>query len=155
MKHPAAALIAHQDYPAQLLEAAAEMAARGRHEVAVVTAQMACEVCTERVLRAHFASTGAAFLEEAVDDLLPSYNLANDKVRSVYSALTQDPIHQQFFWSEYKILVSIRNKAVHSGKRVQESQSQLVLRVARLVVKHLQVVESRAKPLGGDETHDA
>ncbi len=155
MKHPAAALMAHHDYPAQLLEAAAEMSARGRHEVSVVTAQMACEICAERVLRAYFNCSGAKFLESAVDDLLPSYNLANDKVRSVYSALTQDQIHQQFFWSEYKTLVSIRNKAVHAGARVQESQSQLVLRTARLVVKHLQAVESRAQQFGHGEEHDA
>ena len=155
MKHPAAAVIAHQDYPAQLLEAAGEMAARGRFEVAVVTAQMACEICTERVLRAYFKSSGASFLEQAVDDLLPSYNLANEKVRSVYSALTKDPIHQQFFWSEYKTLVSIRNKAVHAGTRVQENQYQLVLRVAKLVVKHLQAVERAAKQSNTGAQNDA
>ena len=150
MKHPAAALIAHHDYPAQLLEAAAEMANRGRYEVSVVTAQMACEICTEQVLRSYFASSGAGFLEGAVDDLLPSYNLANEKVRNVYVALTQDQIHQQFFWAEYKTVVSIRNKAVHAGVRVQESQAQLVHRVTKLVVKHLQAVEKRSRqPTGG------
>lgn len=154
MKHAVAAAIGHQDYPTQLLEAAAEMAARGRFEVSVVTAQMACEICTERVLRAHFASSGAGFLEDAVDDLLSSYNLANEKVRNVYVALTQDAIHQQFFWSKYKTVVSIRNKAVHAGARVQESQSQLVLRVARLVVKHLQAVEQRTLQRRGGRNDD-
>lgn len=144
MKHPAAPVIAHYDYPVQLLEAAGEMAVRGRYEISVVTAQMACEICTERVLRAYFAVSVAGFLERAVVDLLPSFNLANDKVRSVYIALTQDPIHQRFFWSQYNTLVLVRNKAVHAGARVQESQSQLVLRVAKLVVKHLQDVERRA-----------
>ncbi len=134
-------------YPAQLLEAAAEMLASGRHEVSVVTAQMACEICAERVFRAYFLSRGLSFPEEAVDDLLPSYNLASEKVRGVYVALTGDPIQQQFFWSEYRVVVTLRNKAVHAGSRLQESQAQMVLRVAKLVVKHLQSIEKRAPKL--------
>ena len=82
-------------------------------------------------------------MDEAVDDLLPSYNLANEKVRTLYVALTADPIQQQFFWSEYKVVVKLRNKAVHAGNRLQESQAQMALRVAKLVVKHLQSVEQQ------------
>ena len=152
MKHPAAEVIAQRNYPAQLLDAAREMIGRSRYEVSVVTAQMACEICVERVLRTYFRKRDVAYMEDSVDDLLPSYNLANDKVRRVYVALTDDPIHQQFFWSEYKSMVSIRNKAVHAGARVQESQAQMVSRIAHLVVKHLQAVEHRAsklEPTGG------
>ena len=144
MAHPAAALLAERDYPSQLLEAASEMLLRERYEVCVVTAQMACEICTERVLRTYFVVREVAFLENPIGDLLPSYNLSNDRVRKVYTALTDDPVHQQFFWSEYKVVVSLRNKAVHAGARIQESQAQMVLRVAKLVVKHLQSVEKRA-----------
>lgn len=120
------------------------MLIRERYEVCVVTAQMACEICAERVLRKFFAERDVVFLESAIGELLPSYNLSNDKVRKVYVALTGDSIHQQFFWSEYKVVVSLRNKAVHAGSRIQESQAQMVLRVAKLVVKHLQSVERRA-----------
>lgn len=155
MNHPAAAAIAHNDYPLQLLEAVADMIVRGRYEVSVVTAQMACEICTERVLRAYFKSSGAGFIEDAIDALLPSYNISNEKVRKVYIALTADQIQNQFFWQEYKTLVLIRNKAVHAGSRVQESQAQMVLRVARLVVKHLQTVERRAKTFRADDANDA
>ena len=143
MSHPAAYLLAQRDYPMQLLEAAADMVSRGRYEVSVVTSQMACEVCAERVFRAYFLGRGVSFLDEAVDDLLPSYNLANEKVRTLYVALTADPIQQQFFWSEYKVVVKLRNKAVHAGNRLQESQAQMALRVAKLVVKHLQSVEQQ------------
>jgi hypothetical protein len=144
MAHSAAAWFEKRDYPSQLLEAAGDMLKRERYEVAVVTAQMACEICTERVLRAYFLARGVSFLEDSVDDLLPSYNLSNDKVRKVYVALTSDPIHQEFFWSEYKVVVSLRNKAIHAGARIQESQAQMVLRVAKLVIKHLQSIEQRA-----------
>ena len=145
MKHPAAEAFAERDYPNQLLDAAREMISRERYEVSVVTAQMACEICTERVLRVYFRAKKVVFLEEPVEELLPSYNLTNDKVRRIYIALTDDSIHKQFFWTEYKTMVSIRNKAVHSGARVQESQAQMVLRIACSVVKHLQAIEQLAK----------
>lgn len=132
-----------RDYPTELLEAARDMTLLGRHEVSVVTAQMACEICVERVLRTYFAFQNLAFLEQAVEDLLPSYNLANDKVRRIYIALTGDAIHKEYFWPEYKTMVSIQNKAVHAGDRVQESQAQMVGRIAASVVKHLQTVERR------------
>jgi hypothetical protein len=144
MSHPAAVVIAETDYPSELLHAARQMMVTGRHEISVVTAQMACEVCAERVIRAHFRARGVEYLEDSVEDLLPSYNLANEKVRRLYVALTQDPIHQQYFWSEYKTMVTIRNKAVHAGGRIQESQAQMVARIAASVVKHLQAVERRA-----------
>lgn len=141
MKHPAAAIIAKRDYPAQLIDTAREMIERRRFEVAVVTCQMACEICVERVFRTYFKAKSLEDLEEPIDDLLPSYNLANDKVRRLYSALTDDHVHREFFWSEYKVMVGIRNKAVHAGARVQESQAQMVLRIATSVVKHLSRVE--------------
>ena len=137
-------LPAEWDYPSQLLHAARQMMITGRREVSVVTAQMACEVCAERVISTYFRSRKVQFLEDAVEDLLPSYNLANDKVRRIYIALTQDQIQQQYFWSEYKTMVSIRNKAVHAGVRIQESQAQMVARIAASVVKHLQVIERQA-----------
>jgi len=137
-------IIAERDYPGELLESARDMILRNRHEISVVTAQMACEICTERVLRTYFRFKDVAFLENPIENLLPSYNLANEKVRHIYTALTGDAIHQQYFWSEYKTMVAIRNKAVHAGARIQESQAQMVCRIATSVVKHLQAVEQRA-----------
>jgi hypothetical protein len=144
MNYPLANILAERDYPSELLDSAKDMVLRNRHEVAVVTAQMACEICTERVLRTYFRFKQVSFLEDAIEDLLPSYNLANEKVRRVYTSLTDDAIHQQYFWAEYKTMVSIRNKAVHAGARIQESQAQMVCRIASSVVKHLQAVEQNA-----------
>jgi hypothetical protein len=59
-------------YPSQLLEAAEEMAASEKFEIAVVNSQMACEVQVERVLRAWFKCRALTDLESAIDDLLPS-----------------------------------------------------------------------------------
>ena len=148
MNIPLAHILAERDYPRELLESAKEMILRGRYEIAVVTAQMACKICAERVLRTYFRFKEITFLEKAIEDLLPSYNLANEKVRRVYFALSGDAIHQQYFWTEYKTMVNIRNKAVHAGTRIQQSQAQMVCRIASSVVKHLQAVEQRAvKPM--------
>jgi hypothetical protein len=128
------------------------MLAAGRFEVAVVTSQMACEVCAERVIRTYFKARGVAYLEAAVESLLSSYNLSNDKVRRLYVALTGDQIQHQHFWTEYKTMVSLRNKAVHAGSRIQESQAQMVVRTAASVVKHLDRIKGRAftADRGGD-----
>ena len=158
MNHPARHVIAERDYPSQLLKTAREMLTRGRYEVAVVTAQMACEISVERVFRTYFRVKDLEHLEAPVEDLLPSFNLANDKVRRLYSALTNDHVHREFFWSEYKTMVTIRNKAVHAGARVQESQAQMVIRIAASVLKHLARVEESANqviPSGDSPTSAA
>ena len=72
----------NHDYPLQLIEAADEMIIRSRYEVAVVTAQMACEISVERVLAAYFLAKELTELEAPIEDLLPSFNLGNDKIRN-------------------------------------------------------------------------
>lgn len=142
--NPIRPLIVDQDYPWQLLHAAKEMTEAGRFEIAVVTSQMACEIKIERVFRAYFKHRALAYVEAAIEDLLPSYNLSSDKVRKLYSSLTGDAIQHEHFWSEYKAMVSLRNKAVHAGARLQESQAQMVTATAERVLRHLERIERRA-----------
>ena len=132
------------DHPLELIEAAEEMIIGSRFEVAVVTAQMACEISVERVLKAYFSARGLNELEAPIQDLLPSFNLGNDKIRKFYIALTGDNISREFFWSEYKTMVKIRNTAIHSGSRIQKSQAQMALRIAKSVIQHLKRVEQLA-----------
>lgn len=137
-------ILSERDYPSQLIDASSQMLFSKKFEISLVTAQMACEVCTERVIRAFLVSKNLSFLHNSISELLPSYNLSNDKVRKLYSSITDDLIQQQHFWSEYKTLVSLRNKAVHGGSRIQESQAQMGIRVAKLMIKHLQQIETKA-----------
>ena len=109
------------------------MISHDRYEISVVIAQMACEVSVERIFGLFFTHRGLKEFEAPIEDLLPSFNFGNDKVRKLYTALTGDNIQSEFFWSEYKTMVSIRNKAVHAGERIQKNQAQMVLRVAKLV----------------------
>jgi hypothetical protein len=133
----------HGDYPLQLIEAAEDMIAQNHYEISVVTSQMACEISVERTLAHYFRTQELKHLEGPIDDLLPSYNLANEKVRKLYTAVTGDKIQTEFFWAEYKTIVTIRNKAIHTGQRIEKSQAQMVLRVAKLLLKHLARISKR------------
>jgi hypothetical protein len=133
----------YRDYPLQLIDAAEEMIAQSHYEISVVTSQMACEISVERTLAHYFRAQELKHLEGPIDDLLPSYNLANEKVRKLYTAVTGDKIQTEFFWTEYKIMVTIRNKAIHAGQRIEKSQAEMVLRVAKLILKHLAKVSER------------
>ncbi len=90
-------LLSQNIYPSQLLEAAEDMIVRGRYEISVVTAQMACEISAERTLNLYFQKKNLKDLQEPIEELLPSFNLANDKVRKLYTVITSDKIQSEFF----------------------------------------------------------
>lgn len=120
-----------------LMATAEQMIQEGKHEIAVVLAQMACEIFAEQVISAILKKKNLSYLEDALDDLLPSHNLANEKIRKFYVALTQDQIHHTFFWHDYKNLVSLRNRAVHGGGKVSRDQASVSIRAANHLIEHL------------------
>ena len=123
-----------------LLDTARQLLQQNHREIVLVTAQMACENYTEQIFVAAYHKKGIAYLEQPIDDLVPSYNLANEKVRSLYVALTGDRIHDQPFWPKYKELVTLRNKVMHSGARVSKDQAEEACKVADQLVTHLTAI---------------
>jgi hypothetical protein len=115
----------------------------GQFEISVVVAHMAREVSTERALSAAFASKGLQYLEEPVLDFLNGYNLANDRNRNLYTALTADHIERQTFWPEFKESATRRNKIVHSSGRVSQADAERSYRAASAFVSHLNPRGSR------------
>jgi len=113
------------------------MLAQQEFEVAIVTAQMACEVLSEQVISRTFRAKGIQYLENAIDEMVPTYNLSNDKVRMLYVSLTEDSIQHEFFWEDYKRMVSLRNKAIHAGGKVQREQAEVGIRAAGHFIAHL------------------
>lgn len=71
-----------------LLDTAKRLRDEGYHEAAVVTAHTACEVCTEITVSGALREKGLDHLSKPIDDLLPNYNIRNEKVRKLYEALT-------------------------------------------------------------------
>lgn len=127
-------------YHRTLLASAGRLAASGDHEIAVVTAQMACEIFVEQAFVTIYRKKALTYLENPIDALIPSYNLGNDKVRALYSALTGDNVAAASFWPDFKELVKIRNGAVHGGRRVQRAEADSGCLAAENLVRHVEAV---------------
>jgi len=123
-----------------LLNTAQRLIAQNEPEIAVVTAQMACEIYTEQMFTAMFKKRGVDFLEEAIDELLPNYNLGNEKVRKIYIALCGDMIQNASFWLRFKEAVKLRNGAVHGGNRISKQQAEDACQAFSELVQHIEAV---------------
>ncbi len=124
-------------YPETLLTKAQDLIASGDFSIAVVIAHMACEISAERVISRNFAAKGIGYLEESVEDLLPGYNLANDRVRNLYNAVTGDQIHKQSFWQAFKESATRRNEAVHKGRILTKEEAKDSYKAASDLVAYL------------------
>jgi hypothetical protein len=98
---------------------------------------MACEVAAERSLSAAFAAKGLQYIEEPIVDLLNGYNLANDKNRKLYTALTGNAIEKEAFWKAFKESATRRNKVVHNAGVVTKVEAAASHGAAAALVKHL------------------
>jgi hypothetical protein len=105
--------------------------------VAVIVAHMASEVATARLLSRALRVRGLPELEEPIEQLISSYNLANDRVRALYQALIGDCIHKHEFWKEFKKSAQRRNRIVHRGEPVSQADAQAGVEAARHIVSHL------------------
>jgi hypothetical protein len=124
-------------YPEPLLRTARTLIDTGDFSTGVVVAHMACDISTERALSRAFSAKSLASLEEAVEDLLPGYNLANDRVRNLYNALTGDEVQKQPFWQAFKESATRRNRIVHSGRIVNKADAEASYKAACDVVAYL------------------
>jgi Nudix N-terminal len=124
-------------YPEALLTTAQGLIVQGDFSIVVVVAHMACEISAERSLSRAFAAKGIGYLEESVEDLLPGYNMANDRVRNLYNALIGDEIQKQSFWQAFKQSATRRNQTVHKGKIVTKSEAEASFKAASDLVAYL------------------
>ena len=105
---------------------------------AVLVAQTAIEVCTERLITRLLDKRGASFLAEWIDDSLVNYNIASEKVRKLYEAVSTDKtIAQQPFWGLLQAHVQLRNDIAHQGRFATQTQGQASHDVAWQVVRYL------------------
>jgi hypothetical protein len=124
-------------YPEVLLTTSQRLIAEGEFSIAVVVAHMACEIGAERALLRAFAGKDIGYLEESIEDLLPGYNLANDRVRNLYNAVTGSELQKQSFWQAFKESATRRNQAVHKGKIVTKAEAEASLKAASDLVAFL------------------
>lgn len=102
-------------YPQKLLTIAQKLIDDGEYSIAAVVAHMACEIATERSLSEAFVTKGITYLEDSVMKLLNGYNLTNNRIRRVYTALTGDEVQKVVFWQKLTDSVARRNDIIHAG----------------------------------------
>ncbi len=121
-----------------LLGTSQQLVDQQQYMAAVVIAQTACETFTEVAINAILREKALDYLDEPISELLPNYNLKNEKVRKLYVALTDDRIQDAPFWAEYTKLVSLRNRVVHRGKKPNKQQAEESLNAATEIISHIE-----------------
>lgn len=124
-------------YPQNLLLLAKTLIDENRFSIGVIVAHMACEVATERSLSEAFVRNGLQYLEDSVDELLNGYNLANDRIRKVYTALTGDEVQTAPFWQKFEESAQRRNQIIHRGTTVGKTEAEESYKAAADLIAHL------------------
>lgn len=128
----------------RLLKSAEELLDVGFPAAAVVVAVTACETIVARAITLGFQRKKVPELEATFDQFINNYNLANDRVRMLYTALTSDSaIHDdQPLWEKFKKAVSCRNDVVHKGIHVEQEDAKQHIEVVERVVRHVEAVKT-------------
>jgi hypothetical protein len=105
--------------------------------LATIMAHLACEVAIERSLSDSFARKGIQSLEETVADILNGYNLANGKVRKLYTSLTGDQIQEQPFWGDFLRSAKRRDDIIRKGLIVARTDAEESIAAAHEFLAHL------------------
>ena len=124
-------------YPQRLLSVARKLIDDGEFGIAVVVAHIACEIATERSLSEAFVTRGIPYLEDSVTEFLSGYNLANDRLQKLYTALTGDEVEKAGFWQRFKESAARRNKIVHSVIPVTKVEAEKSYTAAQNLIAHL------------------
>jgi hypothetical protein len=113
---------------------------------AVIIAQTAIEVCTERIITRSLVRRGAEFLSDWVDGRVPNYNVFREDVKALYKAVTEDTtITEQDFWSSgrLKAHVELRNAIAHRGRIATPEEAAASITVAEQIIDHMSKAAAR------------
>jgi hypothetical protein len=124
-------------YSETLLAKSQDLIAKGEFSIAVVVAHMACEISAERAISRAFVDKGIEDLEESVLAFLSGYNLATERIRNLYNAMTGKEIQKQAFWQAFKESATRRNIAVHKGGTVTKAEAEDSYKAASDLVAYL------------------
>lgn len=125
-----------------LLHAAQAEHDHGHYKEAVILAQTAVEIFTEKTLRYLYHARQIDYLKDAFEHLLINYNIGNTKVLRVYIALSGDNIAEAPFWSRFIDHTELRNDLVHEGKNASKDQSNQSLAAVAALFEHVTRVNS-------------
>jgi len=127
-------------YPRILLSIAKFLLAKNDDKLcglATILAHMACDVAIERSLSDTFARKGFPSLGDSVTDALNGYNLADDKVRTLYASLAEDAIQEQPFWDGFLRSAKRRDAVIRKGLIVGRADAEESVKTAGDILEHL------------------
>ena len=131
-------MVLPKPYYRQLMAAADRLLLQDEATPAIIMAFTACEVLTEQAFDELWRSRGLPELAHPVSRSLRSNNLADDRVRSVYNALSADRVENQSFWGAFKDLARLRNGLVHGKeRRVSDEQARSAINAARALQAYM------------------
>ena len=126
----------HEPYQ-NLLDSAVAAQDGHQYKEAVILAQTALELFTEKVLGRLYIARDIVYLKPVFEHLLINYNLVNAKVSGLYVALSGDQIRQEPFWSPLVAHGELRNALVHEGKDASLRQSQASIEAVTSLIEHV------------------
>lgn len=127
----------------QHFDEAQDLLDQQRHEMAVVTAQVACEI-EIRAAVVEVANAPAGSLAQIAIKSPRSYSLIDQRAQAIFKALLgQDP-KQQPFWRDYQDHVARRNNVLHAGARVTREDARSSILAAEEMVAWVQSARQSA-----------
>src|SRR5258708_6681580 len=100
-------------YHDELLSLCNTLLNENKYQLAVVVAQMACEILADQTL--------TPLLKDR--ELPWNFNVHNRRVLKLYKDLTRDEIDTAPFWSPYETHAVRRHEVAHRGRRVNETEA--------------------------------
>ena len=126
-------------YELSLLSKAQKMHDQHEYGLAVIAAHMACEIAATQAFSRALKSQGLAKLDDPISDFFNGFNLANERNRNLFNAVTNLEIHKRPFWDGFKNSAKVRNEIVHSIRMVHEEESSASLIATTALVNFLLV----------------
>ncbi len=128
---------------ARLQHSAEAWHTEGYYSESIILLQTAVELFTEQTFDHLCRQRNIQYLRDQLERLLfNNYNLAHDKVVSLYEALAGDEIRQQSFWSEFKKHAELRNDIVHDGRNATKAESERSLRAVSELIDYVKTANS-------------
>jgi hypothetical protein len=131
-----------------LLNSAQQLLSDHHYGAAVLVAETAIEVCTERIIARALEKAKAGSLGDWITTSLRGrpYILTNPRITDLYKRLTGDAqIAQSPFWSRLQNHVTRRHLVAHKGQSVGESEASESLDVVLEAIQHISRVAEDLK----------
>ena len=137
----------------QLLTQASELVGSegADYRMAVILAHAACDLETEDALNTLIGLREIDDLRDALFDAMgaPQISLHNDRVRGLYTALSEDNPTTAPWWSQWRDSIKRRNEVAHKGTEVTRAEAAASVEVARSYCEHVLKVAGTVNMRGG------